>query len=322
MTEEQIVARQHYVPRFILRGFADGKLLRAQLMDDGSTLMASLTDLAVEKHFYADSSGDRQGGQEIEAWLNGLEGDVSPVVHEIVKDGGWPLGGDARFLLCTFAAVQWSRTPTVKLITSHLARQLGQGTLESELGFEEFARIVGLVAPGDPSIEARWETFRDVPMSAFVSDNVNWASRLEHARTEGARHLFNRAMGLLVLDQGGLITSDRGIGTWSLPNEAGEMLGGLHVAQMVVLPLSRRHAVIWDEPSSREHMGDWRVYPNARTRRETNGIVAAWADRWIYYHPEDHPFESVDGLRRVDPISQSLTETVENETSSAELRGI
>ncbi|PVM92982.1 DUF4238 domain-containing protein [Caulobacter endophyticus] len=105
--------RHHYVPRFILKGFAVERKrgrFQTQVFDkhSGRTFAASINDVMVEGDFNAlETPG---GLLSIEAYISEIESKAAPLIERVVETGSLAQLSEAdRLTLATFAALQFIR---------------------------------------------------------------------------------------------------------------------------------------------------------------------------------------------------------------------
>ncbi len=111
---------QHYVPRFLLRGFStSGRRPHVFVYDkhEGRLFRTSVANLAAERRFY-DFNADAVD-VSLEPYLSNLESEASRLVGEIRSNRSIGLlSGDGRSLLSEFVAVQMLRTRHQKRMIS------------------------------------------------------------------------------------------------------------------------------------------------------------------------------------------------------------
>lgn len=113
--------RQHFVPRLHLKNFAtaDGKI-RVFDLQESREYLASLTNVAVERHFYnINIEGVDLSSED---WLAKLESDASSVVQTLIEDPSaiTKLTGKQENSLSRFVAALSVRTPSLRQAMNHV----------------------------------------------------------------------------------------------------------------------------------------------------------------------------------------------------------
>lgn len=112
MSRSELPKQQHYVPQFLLRGFAAGKHHQVFVFDkrSGRTFRTAVRNVAAENGFYnLDSGGDQP--VSLEPALSRLEHETSDIIRRIRQDESLAsVEPKERALLGTFALAQWFRT--------------------------------------------------------------------------------------------------------------------------------------------------------------------------------------------------------------------
>ena len=106
----EVAKLHHTVPKFYLRGFADGgeRIVTVRLPGDKRYIQV-IGKAAATNHFYS-IDGHPEGTDAFEKQLSEMEGAAASVLREI-ESGTWPLSEDQRGTLGTFMAVQTVRGP-------------------------------------------------------------------------------------------------------------------------------------------------------------------------------------------------------------------
>jgi hypothetical protein len=137
--------RQHYVPKLLLRGFADGEREQLYALDKttGKAFLTSVRNVATEKAFY-DLKTDA-GLESLESGLSRLESVAAPLISRIRVDRSLAfLTPNDREMLALFAMVQHQRTTNyrekvAKMNADLLAKIRGMGFDTTNIdGIKEF----------------------------------------------------------------------------------------------------------------------------------------------------------------------------------------
>ena len=119
--------KQHYVPQFLLRGFASGprKNPRIWVLDkrDQATRFHSVRNVAHENHFY-EACTDDGTHIELEGLMAQADSNGARIIHGILRDRTLKLSSSDRAILSLFVACQISRTPVIRNDVENLIRRV------------------------------------------------------------------------------------------------------------------------------------------------------------------------------------------------------
>ena len=122
---ERIGTRQHYVPQFLLRNFADSEG-RLRLFDKQTdrVFCASPAKVAAECGFY-DYRNSEGRTDTFEGAMSQLDDQAAEAVAHLVDQRRVDrLLDEERYVLAAFAAAQLVRTPSLRLSVTHTAEEL------------------------------------------------------------------------------------------------------------------------------------------------------------------------------------------------------
>lgn len=279
--------RHHTVPKFYLRGFAEGKKLGAVNVRTGARHTTSVADATVEVNFYTvrDHATDPN---EFEATLSQMEG-VAAAVHRAIVGGRWPLAPHDRAAFAAFMTLQFLRLRSHRWQMYHtIAADLRDLANNNP---EEFDRILSL--PGAPS--------REAIAGANLASLVSSAVHIQQITTMVPRlveHLLGRPWELVRFESPSLLTSDEPITPLANPAEPQSVGLGLENSWALMFPLSREVGLLM----FRDPMGflvDAVAEDIARGRFDTarcgdpesahlfNTNTAMHAHMFAYHHPDD-----------------------------------
>ena len=174
---------QHYVPRFVLRGFGQGKRSREKIhvydKKTGREFITGISEIGAEHGFYD------LHGMSIDDHLTDLENEAAPQLHRMVKHVS--LKGIDRPLVALFVAIQEFRTDAFRSKIRRIAVNLADHT--RAMGFdpaevetirrmnEEQVRIssVEMIASAEPMaamlLQLSWHLFEVPPsQTLYTSD--------------------------------------------------------------------------------------------------------------------------------------------------------
>lgn len=294
--------RHHYVPKFYLERFSDGRrriAVHDRRQEVAPFVTASL-NAAVISGLY--TLIDSEGGLDpfAEDLLSKLESDASLAMKSIDEDQ-WEevTPEDDEFqTICLFIATQFVRTPEHRFQKRVLSDLHMKAVLEltyRRYGIDGVARFL--------------EDSRDRPPTAFeVSAAISVIERLEDFRfipndnqlvldifedsAEVEVILHGREWTLLRTDEDLFLTSDRPVVPWRTRSKTNRHRGvGPANAEEVYFPLDPRQMLVISEGQSKP----WSVMPVTRERADQiNRRVAHWATRWIYHRPEHDVLHDIE----------------------------
>lgn len=107
MRKDGKAERQHFIPQFILRNFADNRgLIHVLDKSDGRTFKANIRNVAAERNFYEVGES-----YNVEAGLTQIEQLAAPIINKIISERSLVnLLPDERGVLSVFLAIQSFRT--------------------------------------------------------------------------------------------------------------------------------------------------------------------------------------------------------------------
>jgi hypothetical protein len=114
--------RNHTVPKFYLRRFADGNgtLTRVELPGD-KRILISVTDAAVMKDFYVVETADGTLSDAAEDAFVVVEEAAAKAIRSLVDDKTWPIPASMRMDIAGWVALQFLRVPSVRKLSDELA---------------------------------------------------------------------------------------------------------------------------------------------------------------------------------------------------------
>lgn len=308
----QVKRRHHTVPRFYLRGFADGREQLIRVPIDGKcTHKCGIGDASVVKDFYNFVGADGQLDDAVENAFGRMEDAAAGVFREVLEDDLWPLPTDSRLVLAQWVAAQFVRGTADRQMFGEAWDLLVK--MQIAIGGKEQLRdrleALGPGPLGDADVDQAWREVSD--FGAYTVDtpvNEHIAS-LGHRIEVAVNVLVPRTWVFVRFKRRSLITSDHPVVLIKDPSEPGFLGIGLSNAAAVAVPLSRRAALLMLDASGR----DVRLDPNTLMARDLNQRVAASARSAVFHHPED-------GLVRIRLPEPRLREVSASQGPEAFLR--
>jgi hypothetical protein len=274
--------RQHYVPKVILRNFAD----RSEVVDvidlrTNARRTSHIHKVASENYFYSPLHGNRRD-YSLEKWFSKVEGKIGSVFSRLIADHAWPIGTEDRGLLTDYVAIQWLRTPASRTLHGIAADRMFSGTL-AEKGKSFFLEMIGEPeSVATDATEVTWNLLNDVDLSR-LKPPIHWPSVIAGSETL-AQALSGKQMILFQSPDMPLLTTDRGVGTFPNVHESGRgFTFNIGNALHVFFPVARNLALsITDSQES-----DKAVVLTATQSAIVNQCLLACADQWAFHHPKD-----------------------------------
>lgn len=286
------------VPRFLLRGFADG----------AGQLMAERRDRTRRRLVTVDAAVAELGGYEVPAeradaaalaqLLAEAEARAADVVQRIIRGEFPPRAGD-RASLALVLAVQLLLGRNHRAQSGRAAALVGQlimTTIEEAESDEDDAddEQSGSGSEGAPADDPEPE---DVPATItprppdVTLPGQPRVGRSLAAMPALARQLAVRTWQLVRFPEPVLLTTDTPVVRWAPADAAKVYQVGLGAAREVRVPLDARHALI---VARHAPAGEIVRDLGERQARALNRTVAEGAVEWMYYHPASDPLAGVE----------------------------
>lgn len=314
-SDRQTSRRHHTVPKFYLRGFADGDTLLTVPLPGDRRYKQSVSSASVETDFYA-LPGHEDGDDVLERALADVETQAAAILARI-GSGTWPLSPEDRQTLAFFIALQSTRTQssrrTADSLEAQLARlQIGVG------GRDVFERQLKEASPAitDDVVGRMWaEAVRPEGPALHVT-SVNFAEQMLTTATQILPYLVGRPWTLVRFDRRSLVTSDHPVSLVA-PADASPWEGVGHgTAAGIVMPLTRKLGLVMgDTMEFADHISVERVaageldmqLPLGSTQLERffNDHTVGFASKWLYLDPDDERFLP-DKLPEPSPVRMQM----------------
>jgi hypothetical protein len=294
------MARHHYVPRFILRRFAnDREQIRVVEREDLSrTHLSSVRKTATATDYYSipteEVEPDFREGHEpdrIEESLASIEDQAAEHIHAI-REGSWRPTEESFYRLARFVAFQMCRGPGFRRDYSGIATVAARRFVHSNIA-EDRVRAYLKETHGDPTdaeVEAFAEEARTMDFEMIPSDVHALQESMRFAIEHFLPHLLERSPQILRFETPALMTSDRGVGLWG-PDAPHPRSVEAATARAVFIPLDRYTALAL---TRRKGFSD--TYVKNFWARHINLSVSDRATSWLYHHPDDDPLKAMDLL--------------------------
>jgi hypothetical protein len=279
--------RHHTVPKFYLEGFADGKMLHAVNIQDGSKHKTNVVNATAESHFYRVPDHPTDPGA-FEAALSEAEGVAAGILRSIAE-GAWPLSANDRFAFAQFMTVQFLRVQSHRRQMHHAIAAILRGLATDEPA--EFERILSL--PGAPE----GVDFANGEVPALVSSAVH-IQQISTLIPALVGHLLDRPWELVTFDQPSLITSDEPLTPIPNPRDSQNVGLGLENSWALLFPLTREVALVMFRtpiplqltPVDRQIVEGYFDYSregDPASLQAFNANTVMHAFRFVFHHPAD-----------------------------------
>src|ERR1022692_676912 len=145
MSEENITKKQHYVPQFHLKRFADerGELHILDLKGKKILPSRAYGGVGYLKFFYAVQTGALDDvSQQIERWLQQLEHVIALALPGIIEKilTNQHINDDDRYTLASFMSMLWLRSPGMRAHLNKMNEDMTKNlmSLSARKGVDEY----------------------------------------------------------------------------------------------------------------------------------------------------------------------------------------
>ena len=279
--------KHHYLPQFVLKGFADRRRVATIDLAGPRTFVQAIADAAAENNYNTlrleDGSSDAA-----ESAIAQIEGAASGVLARI-GDGDWLSDADERLAVATFLALQYLRVPANRQFSNAMADQILK--LQVAAGGPKQLRDIMRSQGHDPTDEEVREEW--ARLGKF--DNWNIALPTEHHVVQALQHALEfgpalselYAWGVVRFERRALLISD--VPVLLVPAHDWPQWSGVGIltAGTILLPVSRRTQLVLISRVDAGDLDDFEIHPTVRRALEFNRLQMASAQRRIYHHPDD-----------------------------------
>jgi Protein of unknown function (DUF4238) len=296
----------HYVPRFLLRHFAnDRNQLRTLDLENERVYVQSVGNAAAKRDYNTIYDDDGQREQIVEHILSQMEGHLATVVGMLI-DGRLTAPVKApteiRQLITSFVLVQWARTPAGRHALSSatdakLKRQIREAGPQRLREMFDAERETPLT---DEEAAQYWSILSDENAYRFTdyTNNVvragfeNLPARQQQL-SEWTIFLVEWSRKTLLIGDQPVLTVPRG------EMERIEDIGRVDPldAEMVLVPISRRKALMIVPSDGIKYI--YACRGNADLANCINELGIAAADRHVFSHPDDDLFGTAENRVRL-----------------------
>lgn len=295
-----ISRRHHTVPKFYLRGFAEGETVLTIALPGDRRFKQSVNDASVETNFYA-LPGHEAGDDVFEKAMSDVEAAAGSVMQKI-GSGTWPLKKPDRSTLAYYIALQAARTQSQRRTSDSMAAQIMR--LKIGLGgqakFRERVKSqVGELSEGQ--IDELWnQSVRPEGPPVRIS-NARFVEQIRSIAVDLVPYLAGRPWTLIRFDRRSLVTSDAPVGLVQQPDADPWDGVGYLTAWGITMPLTRKLGLVMGDPMpfadritvDRVQRGELdTIMPvgSVQMERFLNEQTISHASKWIYLHPADERF--------------------------------
>jgi hypothetical protein len=285
--------RHHFLPQFLLRGFAhehSGKdrLFQMETTKRGAPRRVDLRTAASRRRLYTAIDEDGEPSNRNEGYLALVESHAAPALRRLMDDPGTLSSAD-RATISFFVALQTMRTPAAAQQVTAVANAAFQ-TAASELlsdrrAFAERQRETSGSVADDEEVERLRQEMLDAVRRGGVrlsgEGGAAFGTALEHAASN-VPAVFAFDWTIVLAPEGGLITSDRGIAihdpTPPFPWTAQSLLSSENSETFV--PLSDQHGLVMRPGAATCGLAVREIF--SREVETLNLRVYGWADTYVF----------------------------------------
>lgn len=294
------MARHHYVPRFILRGFANEReqIKVVNRADLSRMYVSSVRKAASENDYYSIATdllepGSRVGHNpdQIEESLAIIEDEAAEQIN-IIRAGSWEPTYENIYPVVRFVAFQLCRGPSFRRDYTEIATSAARRLVRSNITkgrvrahLEESGR-----KPTEAEVDAFYGEVQAADFRMVPPEVHTLQESMRLALETYLPHLLERTPEILRFHTPELMTSDKGVGLWA-PDAPHPRSVEVANARAVFLPLNRHTALSFTRRKSYtdRHVGKFWA-------RHINDSVCDRATSSLYHHPDDEPLKGVQML--------------------------
>ncbi|WP_256104645.1 DUF4238 domain-containing protein [Streptomyces sp. ODS05-4] len=299
------IRRQHTVFRFYLNGFSDdaGRVRRVALPGSSGPVL-STGDASVIKDFYTVTLPDGSLSDFFERAFSKIEGSAAEAL-KLILSRVWPIYGERRKSFSTWVALQYLRAEQVRQSqTNHNAQFIrlivgvsGKEALRSHIQKAECRDV------SDEELDIEWRDLTKPGGPDMASDANDHIQLLGDLLPGTSAYINDCQWTLFKFMRRSIITSDHPVSLVVAPDYPAWRGVGIFTADLFLVPLNRRHALIIRPKNLRENVQipDFTVEGTTAIARSINQETALGARKCIYHHPEEFPLE---GIRLPHPLAR------------------
>jgi len=156
VTTSNPTKKQHFIPRFYLKNFADSKGF-LQILDVKNNRLGSqrpYQGVGYEHFFYAAETGvPDELSQHIEEWLKQYEDAIARDLPDIIKKilGTEPITEDDRYVLASLMCMLWLRSPSMRKKLNSMQEDMTKQLMRFRVagGLDDYLKETGKEIPED-----------------------------------------------------------------------------------------------------------------------------------------------------------------------------
>lgn len=280
--------RQHTVPKFYLRGFAQHDKIRVIDLQKNSIYLSSVNKASIIKNFYTIDQGTDKFA--FEKALGNVEAAAAQAFNS-VKMGSWPLSLEDRVSLAVFMAISLLRGITFRNFLSQADGFFTKLITEdsSDHSITSYLNNIGSDSLSEDTISTIRNTIADEGDLGIIDANRH----LTHIPNLAVRLAFNileRNWALATSTDRNFLTGDTPLISTRNTKAGLELCGVLH-AENIAFPISRNQA-IFTGPVTNPTLAlssclDYRFDCDTAFADTLNETVLFSSFDRLYLHPED-----------------------------------
>lgn len=156
MAQNNKTKKQHYLPQFYLKRFADSKgfLHFYDKKNDRLSPARHYSSVGYKRYFYAAETGvSDEVSQQIEEWLKTYEGIISQELIKIIDKilNFNPISEDDKYILASLMCMLWLRTPNMRYGLNQMHEDIFKQIMKfgADWSVDNFIRKTGINATTD-----------------------------------------------------------------------------------------------------------------------------------------------------------------------------
>ncbi|MFI8880775.1 DUF4238 domain-containing protein [Streptomyces sp. NPDC055243] len=286
--------RQHTVPRFYLKRFADAdeRIMRVPIGIERAPRLCGIKDVAVRNDFYSFPDDTGQLDDSVEIALSKLEGEAAHVLRMVVDEDCWPLPASERETMTDWVAAQSLRVPARRQAANEVFDHLTKITLaiEGKQGLRERLEAESGGPVSDEEVERKWAEKTDFSNYTVKPPVVHHLASMASGIPAAADVLMQRGWVLYRFKRKKLITSDHPVTLIRGPRTPHWIGVGLATAAGVAIPLDRQVVLLMSAPGAPDRTGA----PTAALAQDFNQRFTFSARSAVFHHPDDTPLVGLE----------------------------
>jgi hypothetical protein len=291
MANDQVTAKQHFIPKFYLKYFSDDKdfLQVYDLENDRFGKPRPYPGLGYEKFFYANETGiPDELSQQVENWLQYYETilsqEIVSVIPKIVNMS--QLTDEDKYILASFVCFLWLRSPQMRESINRMQADLTKQVmkLSVEMNIDRFIKdSKQKISEKDKEEIIRTFKTGDYDLRFGNANHIRMMTESLGIGDKGITNLFFAKKWKIYINKSAtkFITSDSPVVEWWPPPEG--FYGATFLEKNNYFALTPEIFIELFEPSGSNKINRKTLFDkDADLIKSKNIIIASHADKYIY----------------------------------------